>query len=394
MRILAVTPYYEPEGGGLERYAHEILKRLVARGHDVEAHAFTATRRPSDVRDGVVVHRRSPWLRLGNSPIDPTFYRAMKKAIHRFSPDVVLGHTPVPFAAEVAEAAAHRADVPFVTSYHAGRLSGSSFLLKPLAAIVHATFEQRMLMRSRHLIASSPYVRDHPLAPYRARVTVVPPGVDTRRFLPWEQPTSNEILFVGPLAKAYRWKGVDTLWQAFHLVRASVPDATLTLAGQGDRSDAFTKLAREDGSLRLTGRLSDQQLVAEYQRASVVVLPSTSDAEAFGMVLAEANACGRPVVGSRIGGIPDFVTHGENGLLAIPGDPVDLARHIVTLLRDKELARTMGNRGHEKVVRDHHWGTLSLQTEQILDAAAQGRVNLLRRSVDAQTSAERRTAST
>ncbi|HEX9815901.1 MAG TPA: glycosyltransferase family 4 protein, partial [Candidatus Thermoplasmatota archaeon] len=198
--------------------------------------------------------------------------------------------------------------------------------------------------------------------------------------------------FVGPLSKTYRWKGVDTLMQAFRLVRGSIPNATLTLAGQGDRFDAFARLARDDGSLRLTGRLSDEQLVGEYQRASVVVLPSTSDAEAFGMVLAEANACGRAVVGSRIGGIPDFVTHGENGLLAIPGDPVDLARHVITLLRDKELARQMGNAGHEKVVRDHHWGTLSLQTEQILDAAAQGRVNLLRRSVDAQASLERRTA--
>lgn len=390
MRILAVTPYYEPEGGGLERYAHEILKRLAARGHTVEAHAFTATRRPSEVRDGVVVHRRSPWLRIGNSPIDPTFYRGMKKAIRNFLPDVVVGHTPVPFAAEVAEAAAHQAGVPFVTTYHAGRLAGSSMLLRPIAAVVGATFQQRMLRRSRHLIASSPYVRDHPLAPYRQRVTVVAPGVDTRRFLPWEQPLGNEILFVGPLAKAYRWKGVDTLWDAFRLVRGSVPDATLTLAGQGDRYDAFARLAKGSGSLRLTGRLSDEQLVAEYQRASVVVLPSTSDAEAFGMVLAEANACGRPVVGSRIGGIPDFITHGENGLLANPGDPVDLARHIVTILRDQGLARKMGDRGHEKVVRDHHWATLSLQTEQILDAAAQGRANLLRRTVSAQSSPARR----
>ncbi len=310
---------------------------------------------------------------LGNTPIDPTFVNYIRGEVDRFRPDVVIGHTPVPFAAEAAEAAAHRAGVPFVTTYHAGRLAGSSKLLQSFATLNQITFERRMLERSRHLIAVSGYVRDQPLARHRDRVTVVPPGVDAARFTPASQPTGNDVLFVAPLSSAYRWKGVDTLWGAFRRVKEAVPTAGLTLAGQGDRFNEFYQRAATTAGVRLVGHVSDEKLVAAYQDASVVVLPSTSDAEGFGMVLAEANACGRPVVGSRIGGIPDFVKDGENGFLASPGDPVDLADRIITLLRDKDLARRMGRSGRTKVVREHDWADLSVKTERVLESVLQER---------------------
>lgn len=373
MRILAVTPYYSPEGGGLERYAHEILRGLAARGHEVEVHAFTATKLGDAHRDGVSIHRREPWVRFGNSPVDPGFPAAIGHAMRLFAPDVVVGHTPVPFPAEVAAGAAHRAGVPFVPTYHAGTLAGSSALLQLLANLDRATFERRMLSRSRHLIAASAFVRDHSLAAHRGRVTVVPPGVDTRRFTCADLPATQEILFLGPISKSYRWKGLDTLWRAFKLIKTAVPNARLTLAGDGDRLAEFSALARASGRVRLPGRVPEARLVAEFHRAYVVVLPSTSEAEAFGMVLAEANACGRPVVASRIGGIPDFVVDGDNGLLARPGDPADLAEKLITLLRDPGMARRMGERGRARVVRDHNWTNLALATERVLsDAAHEG----------------------
>lgn len=370
-----MTPFYHPEGGGLERYAHEILRRLVARGHVVQVHAFTGSGMGDQEQDGVSVRRRAPWFRLGSSPIDPTFPAALRDAVRSFAPDVVVGHTPVPFPAEVAAAVSYRAGVPFVPTYHAGRLTSSSRLLARVADVHRATFERQMLRRSTHLIAASAFARDHALAAHRARVTVVLPGVDTKRFSRAVQAAGNEILFVGPLSRSYRWKGVDTLWRAFPLVQAAVPDARLTLAGSGDRLVEFSDLAGASDRIRLPGRIPEDDLVAEYHRASVVVLPSTSDAESFGMVLAEANACQRPVVGSRIGGIPDFLHDGENGLLARPGDAVDLAEKIITILHDKEYANLLGQRGRERVVRDHDWTNLALSTERVLRAAADGRID-------------------
>src|SRR6185436_18061535 len=95
--------------------------------------------------------------------------------------------------------------------------------------------------------------------------------------------------------------------------------------------------------------------------------PSTSDAESFGMVLAEANACGRPVVASDIGGIPDFVRDLDNGRLVRPGDVQDLADKIIGVLRDPDSACAMGRRGRRRVAREHDWDLLSRRTEDVLE---------------------------
>jgi glycosyltransferase involved in cell wall biosynthesis len=95
-----------------------------------------------------------------------------------------------------------------------------------------------------------------------------------------------------------------------------------------------------------------------------------SDAESFGMTLAEANACGRPVVGSDVGGIPSFVRDGENGLLAPPGDADALAAALARILRDEPLARALGVAGAARVRKEHQWDDLAEQTAAVLAQAA------------------------
>lgn len=370
MRILAVTPYYSPDGGGLERYAHEILRRRVRDGDVVQVLTFARREAGVTAQDGVDVHRLRPLFRVGNTPVHPNFTARTAEAIGAFSPDVIVAHTPVPFPAEMAYWAAERAGVPFVVTYHAGRLRGSSPALEVAAAIDRATFERRMLAGASRLIAVSSFVRDHALADEKDRVVVVPPGVDADRFVPDGPAVGPEVLFVGPLSESYRWKGVDVLWHAMERVAQAIPDVRLRLVGAGDRVDEFAARAeRASFALDLAGRLSEEALVAAYQRAAVTVLPSTTDAESFGMVLAEANACGRPVVGSRVGGIPDFVRDEENGLLAAPGDAEDLAEAISRVLGDAALAHRLGAAGRRRVVAQHDWERLAEATGRVLDDA-------------------------
>ncbi len=367
MKLLAVTPYYHPEGGGLERYAHEILSRLAGDGHDVHALSFTTEAPGQATIGGVQVQRIDPLVRLGNTPIHPTFAGTVREAIEATDPDVVVGHTPVPFPAEMAYLAAQRASVPFVLTYHAGRLHGSTPWLDTLASLDRVTLEGRMLDGADHLIAVGPYVRDNALASHKEKVTIVPPGVDTDRFRPGASTDRPGILFVGPLDTSYRWKGIDVLWQAFERVHRQVPEATLTLIGDGDRADAFADRAERLGDrVRMLGHVPDERLIAEYQAATVTVLPSTTDAEAFGMVLAEAGACGTAVVGSDIGGIPDLVRHGENGLLVPPGDADELADALIRLLEDPRAAARMGQRARDRMERDHDWDDLATRTAHVL----------------------------
>ncbi len=370
MHILAVTPYYEPEGGGLERYAHAILSRLAAQGHTVQTIASSRTPAGQDLLDGVEVDRRPSRFHLGNAPIDPGLPGRIRAAIRARRPDVIIGHAPVPFPAEVACREARRAGIPFVLTYHAGRLRGSSPMLDVAASLARVTVERRMFDQSAGLIAVSPFVRDNALVGHRRRVHVIPPGVDAAAFSPGHDATGQEILFVGPLSRAYRWKGADVLVDAFQQVRKTWPHARLHLVGQGDRVGHFRSLAQASGgAIRISGRLDDDGLIAAYRAAAMVVLPSTTDAEAFGMVLAEANACGRPVIGSRIGGIPDFIEDGHNGRLVAPGDVQALAGAIGGLLQDVHTAQAMGQAGRARVLERHDWGPLARQTERVIEAA-------------------------
>jgi len=378
MRILAVTPYYEPEGGGLERYAHAILSRLVDRGHDIRVLTFTREGLAGFQWDGVAVGRMRPRMLMGNAPLHPGFRARVSRAIRAAWPDVVLAHTPVPFPAEMAYLAAAHSGIPFVVTYHSGQLHGSSRLLNGLAGLNRATYERRMIQGAAGLIAVSPYVRDHALAARRGDVRVIPPGVESDVFRPHGRPEPSNILFVGPLSDSYRWKGLDVLWDAFQRVRAQRPEARLTIVGDGDRSAEFAARAEPLGSaVRLLGRVPEDRLVREYQRAAVVALPSTSDAESFGMVLAEANACGRPVVATRMGGLPDFVRDGDNGLLVEPGDAAGLSKALLALLEDPARGRQMGQRGRERVRRDHDWDVLARETENVLVEAASRRILLV-----------------
>lgn len=95
--------------------------------------------------------------------------------------------------------------------------------------------------------------------------------------------------------------------------------------------------------------------MSAYQRATVVVLPCVTDAESFGLSLIEAMACGKPVIGSRVGGIPFVMDEGVDGLLVPPGDVGALASACLRLLDDRKLAEALGAAGRRKVVADYTW---------------------------------------
>ena len=147
-------------------------------------------------------------------------------------------------------------------------------------------------------------------------------------------------LYVGRMDGASRWKGVDAPLQAFRLIRNEFPEATLRLVGGGDDVPRLMDLATRLGlneSVDFAGVLRGDDLVAAYQDATVLVLPSLTESESFGMTLIEAMACGTPVIGSRVGGIPFVVTHDQDGLLVSPGDAVDLAEAVTRIFRDHSL---------------------------------------------------------
>ena len=158
-------------------------------------------------------------------------------------------------------------------------------------------------------------------------------------------PVENRILYVGQLI---RGKGVDLLLRALPHLRC---DYGVTIVGAGN---ARGKLERLCGALGIEGRVhfqgwvDPQDLGDYYARAKVVAVPSRWP-EPFGMIGLEAMHYGRPVVGFRVGGIPDWLEDGATGLLAAEQDVRAFAGALEKLLADAPLCAQLGARAQERV---------------------------------------------
>jgi glycosyltransferase involved in cell wall biosynthesis len=153
---------------------------------------------------------------------------------------------------------------------------------------------------------------------------------------------------VGVVGRLEPEKGHPTLLEAWPLVLREVPSAYLLVVGEGSRREALEQQARE---LRIahrvvfTGRRDDVPAVTAA--LEVAVLPSYREAQ--GLSILEAMALSRPVVASNVGGIPEMIEDGRTGLLVEPHDAQALAAAIARLLKDHQLADTLGRGGHDLV---------------------------------------------
>jgi glycosyltransferase involved in cell wall biosynthesis len=153
-----------------------------------------------------------------------------------------------------------------------------------------------------------------------------------------------EELLVGMVAQISRDKRQDLLLQAAGRVLAEFPETKFVFAGAPTNQEYEDKLRATAEQSGLAGRVLFtgfwEDIPSLMQALDIAVLPSRG--EAFGLVMIEAMANGRVFVGSRSGAIPEVVEHGRNGLLFEPGDPEDLARALIELLRDPTKRSRMG----------------------------------------------------
>jgi glycosyltransferase involved in cell wall biosynthesis len=190
--------------------------------------------------------------------------------------------------------------------------------------------------------------------------TVIPNGVDLRLFHPPEQPRPLTRVSVRCLAVArlVERKGLGELIRAFGLLPRG--RFSLEIVGDGPDEDLLRNLASAlglAGEVTFLGSLDREGVAERYRKADLFTLPSS--AEAFGNVFAEALASGLPIVGSTVGGIPELVEHGTNGLLVPPGNPDALAQAIRYIADDAELRREMGARNRAKAEATLQWAQVT-----------------------------------
>jgi glycosyltransferase involved in cell wall biosynthesis len=188
----------------------------------------------------------------------------------------------------------------------------------------------------------------------RDRVHVVASGVPVPHAPPRQRP--EHVLFHGRLAPE---KGVATLLEAARL-NSRIP---LALAGSGPLASAAEAAG---GNVRYLGDLDEAGLRRALSQAALTVVPSECY-ENLPLAALEALALGRPVVATRMGGLPEIVDDGETGRLVPPGDSPALATAIARLWEEPQLTAAMGRRAHAVAAARF---TLERQTEQLIDLYA------------------------
>ncbi len=242
--------------------------------------------------------------------------------------------------------------IPLANSFHTlGRIKDMSRRFdEPTTSPMRTMTEQEVIARSNCVIASTPYEFDDLLDHYGAnpeRLCTSPPGIDHDMFQPGDQasartwlglPDEPIVLFAGRIQAL---KGIDIAVSA--LARMSEPAHLVIVGGpSGPAGQAELEHLRALATgLGLATRVHfiapqpHDQLARFYQAADVLVMPSRS--ETFGLVAAEAQACGLPVVASRIGGLSYVVDDGESGLLVEAGNEPGFATALDRILGDEEL---------------------------------------------------------
>lgn len=383
MRVLLVSQDFPPHVGGIQTYCLELARRLARWCEALE-----------------VVAPAAP----GCEALDPTLPFAVRRV--RSSTDALVARG---LPALWSRAWRGRFDVAFHAQWTtapgsllarpAGRprrvfvaAHGRELLLRPAARVpaaqrLYDSARRRVLHGADGILAVSRYTaglaRDLGVDP--GRIHVIPNGVDAHRFdLPDADARAEAFRrrhdLVGrpcfaTVARLMPHKGIDTGIRALPALRREIPDATYVVVGDGPDTGRLRELARRlrvSEAVRFLGRVDDAEVIDALRACDAFALlsrESRPDVEGFGLVLLEAGACGRPVLGARSGGIPDAVADGESGLLIPPDDPAATAQALRRLLGDPALALRLGRGGRRRARDVLSWDHAARAIYEIMSAS-------------------------
>lgn len=246
------------------------------------------------------------------------------------------------------------------------KLTGIPFLYHIHNNYIDYPANRQVLARASLIIANSGEMRRdflHWLGPSMERIRVVYNGMDAERFRPGLPTTlrqeigaAPDAVLIGISSRLAPDKGQETFLQAAAIVAAQEPRTQFVISGDdaifSDNAEYVPLLRKMAGAPGLAGRVhflgfrSDMPNI--YPALDIVV--NAAWREAFGLVVTEAMACGKPVIGTQAGGIPEIITHGKDGFLFPVRDAQKLAALLLDLVRNPELRQRIGAAARQTVL--------------------------------------------
>lgn len=274
----------------------------------------------------------------------------IKSMLNRLQPDILHAH----YMSSYGFAAGLIGFRPYVLS-----VWGTDIFAFP-KTFPGAKILTRSLLNRPNLVMSTSRIMAEEARKYtKNKVIVTPFGIDCKHFSPSQiQPHDGEII-IGMVKALEPQYGHEYLLKAFRIVLDRLPhlNIKLELVGKGSLREKFRKLAKSLGissNVEFTGFLPNHSLPDKYRRFTIAVFPSVVQ-ESFGVALLEAQACGVPVVATKVGGFPEVVDDGKTGLLVPARDAAALAQAIVDIITDSRLRHQMSVNARQFVCQNYPW---------------------------------------
>jgi len=348
LKVLQIGKFYPPQRGGMESALFDLCDELKDKVDFLVLVANKGGATRVEVKDGLRVVRVGSLGTISATSICP----AMPYWIKKFQPDIVQIHHPNPMA-----------NISYLFSNQPGKLVvlyQSDIVRQRISYSLYTPFLMGMLKRAHRIIVTSPHylASSTLLTKFKEKCVVIPLGIDLSRFD--DKGTDREIaairshygkriiLFVGRLTQ---YKGVSFLLEAMKEV-----SGRLLIIGTGDLERHLRNQAAGNGlsaKVHFLGELGEREIVPFFHASEMLVLPSITRNEAFGLVQLEAMACRKPVISTQLETGVQYVNQdGKTGLIVPPRNSKALAKAINRLLKDKRLRTGMGFEGRRRVERE------------------------------------------
>lgn len=372
LRILQVNKLYYPYTGGIETVVRQIAEGL---NQKTDMKVLVCREKRKTVREtirGVAVTRAGSFRMVGNLPFSWKFVQEFRKmAADR---EILLFHMPYPIG-DLAYLLSGIRDKTVIVWWHSDIVRQKKWM------IFYRPFMEWFLKRAdRIIVATQGHIEGSCyLKPYRKKCVVIPFGVrkeieiDSRRYQKEKRIAEQEqgadkkqeqkvrFLFIGRLVY---YKGCDILLKAWKGLR----NAELIIVGSGNlekEMKQYEKNALLSESIDWKGTLSDRQVMEEYRKCDVLVLPSVARSEAFGLVQIEAMSYGKPVINTRLAsGVPYVSLDQVTGLTVEAGDIKALHEAMKWMIVHPEERKRMGEAARKRVEQEF---LLNKMLDQIFD---------------------------
>jgi glycosyltransferase involved in cell wall biosynthesis len=372
-RICFLSPRFYPFSGGVEVFSYELTRRLIKKGYEVKVLTTDFESQPGpDTIEGIRIHRYHIPFFAFRTPIIP---HIPLKLFSNHS-DLIHVISTYPTLTDLALTIGKMLDKPVVVTH---QLDGGAegWLGRTATKLYHRTIAAPLIHLADRVVSTSySYASSSPiLSPILDDVKVIPNAVDETIFNPsidgsevalkYGLRNTRNVLFVGRLVP---YKGLEYLLSAIEILQHEFSDIHLVIVGEGELKLKLVQLAEDLGIKELVdfvGHVPNSSLPPFYTSSDLVVLPSISRLEAFGIALIEAMACGKPVVASSIPGPGEIVEDGVTGYLVPPKDASGLAKAISLIIQNEDMAKRMGKEGRRRVEDNYTWERVTSRYDRL-----------------------------